>query len=177
MQGNLFQMWPDFSGFTSGHLLRSVHANMLTRCYNPNYHSFHRYGGRGITVASVFMCPRSFMGWAYENGYLPGLELDRIDNDGPYSPDNCRFVTPSVNQRNKVNSVRTAVGQSACDLADGWSVSYGLMRGRRRRGYPVELAATLPPGVYLNDIERLAADGQFQTILGLLVGPYLKETK
>jgi len=74
-------------------------ADMLQRCSNPKIPSYHRYGGRGIKVQESwkdFLCFLSDMGEAPE-----GLELDRIDNDGHYTKDNCRWTTHKINCNNR----------------------------------------------------------------------------
>jgi hypothetical protein len=75
---------------------------MRNRCYRPGTFAYDRYGGRGITVCDEWLrSTKSFVVWAIETGYKPGLQIDRIDNDGPYSPTNCRWVTPQQNARNR----------------------------------------------------------------------------
>lgn len=62
------------------------------------------YGGRGIKVCDEWRgkgSSKKFIEWSMINGYMKGLEIDRIDNDGDYSPQNCRYVTRKDNQRNK----------------------------------------------------------------------------
>lgn len=71
-------------------------TNAKTRCYNPKNKKYPRYGARGIRMCDEWLHDfPAFYKWANENGYKPGLQLDRRDNDGNYCPENCRFVTPS----------------------------------------------------------------------------------
>ena len=75
---------------------------MIQRCYNPNTDYFKHYGGRGIIVCEEWRNDRqAFIDWANTHGFKPELEIDRIDNNGNYSPDNCRWVTRKIQQRNK----------------------------------------------------------------------------
>ncbi len=72
------------------------------RCTNPNYVYYHRYGGRGITVCDRW---RSFDNFYVDMGDKPvGLTLERIDNDGNYEPDNCKWATWEVQANNKTHA-------------------------------------------------------------------------
>jgi hypothetical protein len=82
--------------------LHKVWLNMNNRCENPRFHAWHRYGGRGISVCPEWRSSaKAFIDWALANGYQRGLQIDRIDNDGNYDPDNCHFVTRIENNRNR----------------------------------------------------------------------------
>jgi hypothetical protein len=71
--------------------------NMKRRCYDKNNKRYADWGGRGITICSEWLKDSSsFFNWCISNGYAPGLWIDRIDNDGNYEPDNCRFVEPAL---------------------------------------------------------------------------------
>ena len=74
------------------------------RTLNPKYKFFHDYGGRGITICDEWKNDfMSFYNWAISNGYEENkdLSIDRIDNDGNYEPDNCRWTTKTIQSRNQ----------------------------------------------------------------------------
>jgi len=88
------------------HYLRVRFQGMKRRCYDPNDPAFSRYGGRGIIICQEWLDdPNAFINWAFVNGFQRDLQIDRIDNDGAYAPDNCRWVTPQVQARNRRDNV------------------------------------------------------------------------
>lgn len=75
---------------------------MKRRCYDKNFEQYKDYGGRGIFVCEEWLYSfRNFYDWAMSHGFSEELEIDRIDNDGNYEPDNCRWVTHKVNANNR----------------------------------------------------------------------------
>lgn len=105
--------------------LFNVWQTMKSRCENANRDNYTRYGGRGITVCEEWQTAENFVKWALDNGYEKGLQLDRIDNAKGYSPENCRFVTASVNSRNRRNTkFLTLKGETKC-VAE-WSEILGV---------------------------------------------------
>ena len=83
--------------------LYGVWCSMKARCNNPNTKSYKNYGGRGIKVCDEWQNNfKSFYEWAINNGYKEGLEIDRIDNNGNYEPNNCRFITKQENISRKI---------------------------------------------------------------------------
>lgn len=90
----------------SSERLNRVWYGMMARCYNPNTNSYKNYGGRGISICDEWHDYAKFRTWALENGYNPDAEfgectIDRINNDGNYEPQNCRFVDSKVQAKNK----------------------------------------------------------------------------
>lgn len=73
------------------------------RCENPNCYDYKWYGARGISVCEEWSMSNflAFEKWAIENGYQPGLTLDRIDVNGNYEPSNCRWITIQEQQKNR----------------------------------------------------------------------------
>lgn len=121
-------------GLTSHHLYKRWET-MCSRCRYPSSPNYARYGGRGITVCEEWRDdPAAFIAWAEANGYQPGLELDRIDNDGPYAPWNCQFITHRANMRKtstvkcdeqKVRALRDALAQGLSTRAAARAVGIG----------------------------------------------------
>lgn len=84
--------------------------DMRSRCEKPNHHDYHNYGGRGITVCNEW---GSYTRFIADMGRRPeGLTLDRINNDGNYEPDNCRWTDYTVQNMNKRPSSRSKTGVS-----------------------------------------------------------------
>jgi hypothetical protein len=123
-------------------------CNMRSRVQNPNHHQFKNYGGRGIT-----MDPRweSFEQFLADMGSRPTPKhtLDRIDNDGPYAPENCHWATPAQQARNRRTN-RLICHQGRTQTLSDWAHETGIhkhtIRGRLNRGWPVEKALTVAPG-------------------------------
>ena len=93
-----------------------VWETMRNRCHNPNREKYKNYGGRGIQVCEEWdNSAETFCKWALSHGYKEGLQIDRIDNNGNYCPENCRFVSPKENSRNRRNTVfLTVCGMTKC---------------------------------------------------------------
>lgn len=82
--------------------IHRIWSAMKQRCYNPNSTAYKNYGGRGIIVCNEWKNDFSkFCFWALNNGYSDELSIDRIDNDGIYEPDNCRWATRKQQNNNK----------------------------------------------------------------------------
>jgi hypothetical protein len=82
--------------------LYEIWDGMKKRCYDKNRKSYRWYGKRGIKICQDWLDNYLlFKEWAVMNGYERKLTIDRVDNDGNYHPDNCRFITRSENSRRK----------------------------------------------------------------------------
>lgn len=117
----------------SRHALYRVWLDMKQRCHNPNLRAFSYYGGRGISVCDHWRNSfEEFSGWAFANGWMEGLELDRCDVNGNYCPENCRWATRSqqmVNTRKRINAKTSQFkGVSWCTKAGKWRAQFGRDR-------------------------------------------------
>lgn len=81
--------------------IHRIWSAMKQRCQNVKKIAYQDYGARGIYVCEEWQEFLGFHAWAVANGYRDDLQIDRIDNDGPYCPENCRWVTAAENMKNK----------------------------------------------------------------------------
>ena len=123
--------------------LYRIYKNMISRCFKPSKgKGYERYGGRGIRVCQEWLESfEAFRDWALDHGYDEDLELDRIDNNGDYSPENCRFVTHKANNRNRRNNrILTYKGNVGClaAWAEAFGIKYETLRWRLNNGWSLE---------------------------------------
>ena len=88
-----------------------IWENMRDRCNNPNSQQYYLYGERGIKVCKEWSSDfLAFYNWSIKNGYRQGLSIDRIDVNGDYEPNNCRWATAKQQIRNRRNTVYVNIG-------------------------------------------------------------------
>lgn len=132
------------------HPLYNVWRSMNRRCHDTNYRQYIGYGARGITVCDEWRENfESFVIWAKANNYQKGLQIDRIDNDGGYYPENCRFVSAMQNANNRGDNVKYSANNETKTLSE-WARYCGItpaaIRARIHRGIPIETAVTSSRG-------------------------------
>ena len=118
-----------------------VYSHMKARCYNKNNKDYKYYGGRGITICDEWLNDfMSFYDWAYENGYDDNLTIDRIDVNGNYEPNNCRWIDMKQQCNNRRSCVYLAYNgktQSLMEWARELNVNYDMLRQRKNRGWSI----------------------------------------
>lgn len=113
--------------------LYEVWKTMKQRCSNSNNKGYHNYGGRGINVCDEWKDNyQAFYEWSINNGYKEGLSIDRINNDGNYEPNNCRWVDKFIQNNNtRKNKLFTINGISK--TIHQWSREYNVPVSRTRQ--------------------------------------------
>ena len=140
--------------------LYSVWMGMRRRCQDPKIKDYQRYGGRGIKVCDEWQDYSVFRDWALNNGYDPNAAfqkctLDRIDSNGMYGPENCRWVDIKTQENNRRSNVLIEY-QGKKQTMKLWSeelcMDYGLLRDRLSRGWSFERAITTPVQIHRRKI-------------------------
>lgn len=156
----------------TGNPMLGLWEKMMARCYCKTNAAYDRYGGRGIFVEQSWHDVQNFIA---DMGPKPeGMSLDRKNNDGPYSKENCRWATPVEQGRNKRNNrLLEFRGQTKC-MAE-WCEELGLKtstvcRRLNHCGWSVDRALSTPVQSF-NSGELVLADKRPCTVTGRLVAP------
>lgn len=146
---------------------------MIQRCTNPTDSRYHRYGARGISVCEEWANDyRVFREWAYANGYKDDVArgqctIDRIDIDGDYCPENCRWVD-NITQCNNKSSNRYVTFKGETHTISEWSkitgINYGTLKDRiLKNGWTIEDALTKSPDDSHNKKKMIEYQGHIYT--------------
>lgn len=124
--------------------LHNIWRNMKSRCLSITDPDFPNYGGRGITICQDWINDFTiFMSWAIWAGYNDTLTLDRIDVNGNYEPDNCRWVTQKIQCNNTRVNIKIQIGNEIHTLKEWCELlnkNYGTVHSRIFRGWNPTLA-------------------------------------
>lgn len=127
--------------------LYRIWRGIKDRCINHNSQHWDDYGGRGIKMCDEWVSDFVvFRDWALSNGYSPELSIDRIDNNGNYTPDNCRWVNIFVQANNRRDNKRYEYNGISKTISQ-WSKETGIQESTlnlRLKRWPIERALTEP---------------------------------
>ena len=129
--------------YKSYHPIYTMWKHIKQRCLNPNDKMYKYYGGRGIKICQEWINDfEAFYNWVITNGYVKGLTIDRKNNNGNYTPENCRFVTSKIQQNNRRINIHVEINGVSNTIAE-WSditgIKYDTIWARvKRYGYKNE---------------------------------------
>lgn len=121
------------------HPVYAIWNAMINRCENPKNRAYKNYGGRGIKACPEWHDIKIFAEWAEQNGFEKGknLSIERIDVNGNYCPENCKWIDRKLQTRNRRNTVKLTINGEEKPLSEWtelFNVSYKKVTGRYYRG-------------------------------------------
>lgn len=139
--------------------LGNVFEGMKQRCNNPKNKNYEKYGGRGIKICTEWLNdPKKFFDWAIKNGYKEGLSIDRIDVNGNYEPDNCRWADNEAQCLNQRLRKDNKTGHKGIYYSEG---VYRVQIRRNKKRYYFGSYKTLPEAVkVLEEAKAMVEEAQ-----------------
>ena len=152
-----------------GTRIYNIYRGMVRRCYNQNDKYYYRYGGRGIYICDEWYGYGdgfiNFYNWSMSHGYLDDLTIDRIDNDGPYAPWNCRWATMKTQCNNRSNNdyiTYNGVTMTSSEWAEKLGVNSATLIARHNKGWSDEDVIEIPINYLINKVS--SSSGETHTI-------------
>lgn len=131
--------------------LYRIWSLMKDRCNNANNNNYQYYGGKGVKICDDWYNYQLFRDWAYAHGYQDDLSIDRVDSNGDYCPDNCRWIPLSQQSSNRCSCNYITMNGETHTLSE-WSRMYHIsrktIRDRIRNGWSPEKAITTASRTY-----------------------------
>lgn len=154
-------------GYTN-HPAYNTWRHIKRRCYNPNSNVYKYYGGRGISVCDEWRTNAgAFIDWCLKNGWKKGLEIDRIDNQGDYSPENCRIVNRKQNNRNKRSNLTflwKGKMRTMIEISEMKGCVYSTVKNRVKNGWSIKDAVLQPATIKSKPVVCVNTGEKFESI-------------